>query len=189
MSSTQEWRSSRDRWSCLLEQRTGMDVDRWQRRIASAGLGDEPSLRAWLVGQGVTGYPQALLVKERFCPEFSLASARELIELQYADRPALRPVLDAVIEGAQRIGTVTVQARKSYVSLESSGRAFARARSATRWRIDLCLRLESQRPTTRLRRSRLFEPMRLQIGLGAVQDVDAEVIAWLRRAYEENERG
>ena len=44
-----------------------------------------------LVGRTSSGYPQMLLVMERFgYPDFLLASADELIDGQYADRPELR---------------------------------------------------------------------------------------------------
>ena len=85
----------------LLRSRTGQDVGAWNRRVAEAGLPDEQALRAWLDGQGVTGYGQALLVWERFgYPDFLTAEADELIDGQYADRPQLRPVLDAVLAEA-----------------------------------------------------------------------------------------
>jgi hypothetical protein len=50
-------------------------------------------------------------------PGFLTAYADELVSGQYADRPALRPVLDAVLAAAPALGPVTVQARKSCVSL------------------------------------------------------------------------
>ena len=59
-----------------------------------------------------------LLVMERFgYPDFLLASADELIDGQYADRPALRPILDEVLLRAAEVGEVDVQARKTYVTL------------------------------------------------------------------------
>src|SRR6516162_10960680 len=93
----------------LLLSRTGEDVAAWNRRAAAAGLGDEQALRAWLAGQGVTGYAQALLVWERFgYPDFLTASADELIDGQYADRPHLRPILDAILGAAAGLGEVTI---------------------------------------------------------------------------------
>ncbi len=50
----------------LLEQRTSEDLATWNRRVQGEGPGEEASLRAWLAERGVTGYPQSLLVMERF---------------------------------------------------------------------------------------------------------------------------
>jgi hypothetical protein len=49
----------------LVERRTG-DDDAWNARIAERRPADEAELRAWLSEQGVTGYPQMLLVMETF---------------------------------------------------------------------------------------------------------------------------
>src|SRR5713226_795248 len=120
MAQTRDWQGMRDMSSRLLKERTGEDVDTWNRRIKRERLSDAKSLRAWLTNQGVTGYAQSLLVMERFgYPDFLLASADELIEGQYADRPQLRPIFDAIIDAAAALGAVTIQARKTYVSLVS----------------------------------------------------------------------
>ena len=49
------------------------------------------------------------------------AEARELIDSQYADRPHLRPVLDAVLAALPGLGSVTVQARTTPVTGSSPG--------------------------------------------------------------------
>jgi len=120
------------RWSAsLLERRTGAGVDEWNRRVRTSGAdSDEPSLRAWLGQQGITGYAQQLLVLERFgYPDFFTATGNELIEAQYADRPELRPILDRVLALAESLGEVTIQARKGYVSLVGPRRTFAAVRA------------------------------------------------------------
>lgn len=63
---------------------------------------DEAGLRAWLTKEGITGYAFTLLVMEQFgYPDFLLASADDLIEDQYADRPQLRTTLTV---GQDRLG-------------------------------------------------------------------------------------
>lgn len=184
---TRDWHRNRAMWTRILENRTGVGVDAWNRRIAKERLDDEASLRAWLTSQGVTGYGQSLLVMERFgYPDFLLATADELIDAQYEDRPGLRPIFDGLLAAAKRFGKVEVQARKTYVSLLSPRRTFARVQATTKGRVDLGLRLERQTPVGRLVPSRIHATMRLQIGLSTVDDVDDEVLQWLRRAYDEN---
>jgi hypothetical protein len=171
----------------LLLSRTGEDVAAWNRRAAAAGLGDEQALRAWLAGQGVTGYAQALLVWERFgYPDFLTASADELIDGQYADRPHLRPILDTVLAAAPALGPVTVQARKTIVSLVGPRRTFAVVQATTKNRVDLGLRLDGTQPGGRLLPARDIGAATLRIALAAPEDIDAEVLDWLGRAYEEN---
>lgn len=171
----------------LLRERTGQEVDAWNQRIQREGFADEPALRAWLAEQGVSGYAQSLLVMERFgYPDFLLASADDLVQAQYADRPQLRPICDAIISAAAGLGEVVVQARKTYVSLLTPRRTFARIQPTTRRRLDLGLRLEGLQPGGRLQPGRIHETMPLQIGLARPEEVDAEVVDWLQQAYGQN---
>src|SRR5215207_8144447 len=150
------WQEMREQEIQWLVDRTGQGLDVWNVRVRDTGLSDETSLRAWLTEQGVTGYPQMLLVMERFgYPDYLQATADELIEGQYADRKTLRPILDAIFALLPGIGDVEVQARKTYVALLTPRRTFAAVQPTTRSRIDLGVRLSpKQEPTARLERAR-----------------------------------
>ena len=65
-------------------------------------------------------------------------------------------------------------------------RTFARVQPTTRQRVDLALRLEGQKPGGRLQPSRIHATTPLQISLTTPEDVDAEVLDWLQKAYEQN---
>jgi hypothetical protein len=187
MAQTRDWKGMKDMSARLLNERTGEDLDTWNQRIISEGFTNEQQLRAWLTEQGVTGYAQSLLVMERFgYPDFFLASADELIEGQYADRPQLRPIFDAIIDAAAGLGEVVVQTRKTYVSLVTPRRTFARVQATTKQRVDLGLRLEGQQPGGRLQPSKIHETMPLQVSLTTQDEVDSEVLGWLQQAYDQN---
>jgi len=187
MAKIRDWEGMRAMSERLLEERTGKGVATWNRRIKKEGLDDEKSLRAWLTKQGVIGYAQTLLVMERFgYPDFMTATADELIDGQYTDRPQLRPIFDAVVEAAVGLGDVTIQARKTFVSLVSPRRTFARVQPTTRNRVDLALRLDRPKPGGRLQPSKIHETMPVQISLTSAKEVDAEAVRWLRRAYRES---
>jgi Domain of unknown function (DUF5655) len=187
MTQTRDWQRNRDRWVGVLERQTGEGVEVWKRRIGKQRIGDERDLRAWLTRQGVTGYAQSLLVMERFgYPDFVLATADQLIAQQYATRANLRPIFDAIVAAATRCGDVIIQARKTYVSLVTPRRTFARVQPTTRTRVDLGLRLDKRRPGGRLQPSKIHETMRLQVGVTTVDEVDSEVKKWLQQAYAEN---
>jgi hypothetical protein len=187
MARIRDWQRNREMWVRLLEKQTGQNIDDWNRRIMRQRFADEQALRNWLSGQGVNGYARALLVMERFgYPAFVTASAGQLIDAQYADRQQLRPIYDAIERAANGFGELIVQARKTYVSLVTPRRTFARVQPTTRTRVDLGLRLEGQRPTGRLQPSTIHETMNLQIGLTRCEDVDDEAARWLARAYREN---
>jgi hypothetical protein len=183
------WLEMRERIEQILERRTGEGVDVWVARVAALGDIDETQLRSWLTERGVTGYPQMILVMERFgYPDYLMASADELIDGQYTDRPKLRPVLDELLLRAADVGQVDVQARKTYVTLVTPKRTFALIRATTRDRVDLGLRLPEVDTGGRL----LAAPglgndyVNVRIALQTPDDVDDLVVDWLRRAYAAN---
>lgn len=182
-----DWSAMRAMCARLVVERTGEAVESWNRRIAATGLHDANSLRNWLEEQGVTGYARAHLIRERFgYPDFLTTSATALIDAQYADRTSLRPIYERLVDACTLLGDPTVQARKTYVSLLTPRRTFARIQPTTRSRLDLGLRLEGRVPSGRLRLSRIHPTMPLQVGLSDMTDVDEDVLEWLRLAYEEN---
>jgi hypothetical protein len=128
-------------------------------------------------------------VEHRFSyPDLLTADSGELIDGQYADRPQLRPVLDAVLAAAPALGPVTVQARKTCVSLVSPRRTFAAVQATTKSRVDLGLRLDHTEPAGRLLVAKNIASgtINLRIALGGPDEVDEEVLGWLRRAYDES---
>ena len=190
-SAPKSWQEMREWCARLLESRTGKGVAAWNERIAAGTLqnrADEPALRKWLSSEGVTGYAQALLVWETFgYPGFLVADAEELLGKQYADRPQLRPVFDAVLRILPALpGPVTVQARATLVSLVSLRRTFAVLRPTTKSRVDLGLRLDTRQPEGRIQPARDLGQATVRIALTTPGEVDDEVQAWLTQAYDEN---
>lgn len=184
---TRDWRQNRDLWIRVLEKHTGEGLSVWNRLIRSKNFENEEQLRAWLNRQQVTGYAQQLLVMERFgYPDFIRATADELIEGQFAEYPQLRATYDAIVDAAASCGDVIVQARKTFVSLVTPRRTFARVQRASQTHVALGLRLDGERAGGRLEPSKIHETMRFQINLSTPDDVDSEVRSWLQRAYVEN---
>jgi hypothetical protein len=114
--------------------------------------------------------------------------ADELIEGQYADRPQLRPILDAVLAMLPGLGPLTVQPRRTLVTLFTPRRAFAAIRAATRNRVDLGLRLDDALPGGRLLAAGNVGGggVTVRVALTRPADVDDEVRDLMRRAYAEN---
>jgi hypothetical protein len=173
-----------------LIERTGDGLETWNARVLDSGKKDEASLGAWLSDKGVTGYPAMLLVMERFgYPDYLQTSADDLIENQYADRPATRPIYDAFLALLPEVGEIEVQARKTYVAFLTPKRTFSALVPATRTRSDLGLRLPvGQKATARLEVARNFPQSSVthKIGLTSPDELDAEVVGWIKRSYAEN---
>ncbi|HLK01600.1 MAG TPA: DUF5990 family protein [Streptosporangiaceae bacterium] len=119
--------------------------------------------------------------------DFLTADAAGLVDAQYADRPALRPVLDAILAAIPDMDDeVTIQPRKTIVSLVSPRRTFAVIQATTRTRVDLGLRLDGQEPGGRLLPARDLGAANVRIALEQPADFDREAIELLRRAYRES---
>jgi hypothetical protein len=117
---------------------------------------------------------------------FLTAEADDLIAGQYRDRPRLRPILDAVLAALPALGPVTVQARGTIVSLVTPRRTFAVVKATAKSRVDLGLRLDHTQPGGRLLPARDIGAATVRIPLTAPDEIDDEVLGWLRRAYDEN---
>lgn len=98
---------------------------------------------------------------------------------------ALRPIYDILVVALRELGDdVELAPRKGYVSARRS-RQFAILQPSTRERFDLGLNLRDVTPEGRLEAAGRFNPMcSHRIRIGAPDEIDAEVLAWLRGAYD-----
>jgi hypothetical protein len=190
MPQARSWQEMSAQVQAQLERQTGETVAQWNAKIkAEASPKDEPQLRAWLAERGVTGYPAMYLVYETFgYPDYLQKDPDTLIDEQYADRPQIRPIFERLVEVLPTVGTVELQARKTYVALLSPKRTFASIQPTTKTRIDIGLRLDGVHPEGRLEVAKSIgqSSMTHKIALSSPADVDDEAVGWLRRAYEAN---
>jgi len=121
-------------------------------------------------------------------PDYLLSSADELIEGQYRDKPAIRPIYDRLIAELPEVGEVEVQARKTYVALIGPRRTFASIQPTTRTRVDIGLRFDDAADAEGLEPAKSIgqSSMTHKLALSSPDDVDREAVGWLRRAYEAN---
>jgi hypothetical protein len=179
------WKAYKEKLAKGLEKRTGEGLAAWNARVAKQKPKSEAALRTWLGAQGIEGYTRDLLVMEHFgYPDFLTASAAELVDAQYKTRPQLRPVYDKIVKAMEKLDA-SVQARKTYVSIVSPRRTFARVQ-ASKDRVHVALRLEGRKPSGRLKPSKIHDTMPLEITFAAASEVDAEAVALFRDAWKEN---
>ena len=110
------------------------------------------------------------------------------IEAQYPEAKArLRPIYDRLVELAYSFGRdVTLGVRKSYVTLNRE-KQFALIQPSTQTRLDLGLKLKGKSTTERFKEARNFGSGSIthKVGLTSVNDVDEELVAWMREAYQQ----
>jgi hypothetical protein len=175
------------RHSRRLQEKTGKPLEAWIA-LLEAELGDAPfaERQRWLVethGFSATDARTTinLAAYETRPPD------DEMVEAQYAGaKAALRPVYDAIIEAVGELGgDVEIAPRRTYVTL-ARGRQFAVVQASTRTRVDLGLRLDDERASDRLAPAGSFGSGSIthRVALTAPSDVDDQLRAWLRAAYD-----
>lgn len=115
------------------------------------------------------------------------STPQDLIDAQFkGPKAALRPLYDEVIRYLQGLGSdVKIAPRKSYVALLRN-KTFALLKASTRDRLDVGLKLPVYEATERLQESGGWGSGSIthKVGLHEMSDVDDELRAWLRAAYD-----
>ncbi len=110
----------------------------------------------------------------------------DLVGAQYAGPKAdLKPIYDAIIAYVKTLGDdAEIAPKKAYVSLRRS-KQFGLIQPSTKTRVDLGINLKGKDPTGKLEASGSFNAMvSHRVRLSEAGDVDADVKAWLKVAYE-----
>lgn len=166
-----------------IKEKTGKTIDQWRRVVAKAKLTKHSEVLKLLKKEyGVThGYANFVAHEIKA----SSSKAGDPLATQYAsEKAALRPIYDAVVEAARKLGNdVEVAPKKAYVSLRRK-KQFAIIAPTTKTRVDLGLNLKGEKATKRLELSGGFNSMvSHRIRLEGKKDVDAAVRKWLKAAY------
>jgi Domain of unknown function (DUF5655) len=174
-----------------MAQRTGRTLEQWVALVAASGLDplDQNAVRRWL--REVHGVRQnsqwAIADAAARAAGWERPTVEQYVAAQYAGRKAgLRPVFDAVRAAAEALGDDVVVEGRSTCTPFVRRRQFAAAAPATATRLDLGLRLPDPPAGGRLQPATAPGQATHKVALTAVADVDDEVRALLRAAYEQN---
>lgn len=168
-----------------IETATGRSIDEWVALLRASGLEKHGQLVAHLKAEhGLThGNANLLATVARQAVEGGPADDGALLDEQYkGGKAALRPVLDAVLAVARGLGDdVEVVVQKSAVALRRS-KQLGVVRAASASRVELGLNAGALEPVGRLLAASGMCTHR--VDLHAPEEVDDEVVGWLRAAYE-----
>ena len=112
------------------------------------------------------------------------ADEDDMLAGQYQGKEALRPIYDALEAYAKSLGAdVEISPKKTSVAFRRS-KNFAVVTPATKSRIDLGLNLKGDPGTVRLAEEKPGSMCTHKVKLQAAAEVDDEIKAWLKAAYE-----
>ena len=173
-----------------LEEKTGKSFETWVGMAKKKNFARHGEIVAWLKSEHAFGHGYAnsvaLVARQEGAPGGGEPAGDDLVAAQYAgNKAALKPIHDALVKMVQGFGTdVEISPKKTCVSLRRS-KQFALFQPSTASRVDLGIVLKGVAPAGRLEAAGSFNAMvSHRVRLASVKDLDAEVKAWLKAAYD-----
>ena len=171
-----------------LEGKWGKSLHQWIELVAASGLQKHGEIMKLLKGEhGLThGYANLITHKARAAAAGGGTASDDLVSAQYGGAKAgLRPIYDKLVATISGFGAdVELAPKKAYVSLRRN-KQFGLVQPSTKTRVDVGINLKDVAATERLEKSGSFNAMvSHRVRLASPTEVDAELIAWLKQAYE-----
>lgn len=171
-----------------LEEKTGRTLDQWIAVVKGLGAAKHGEIVKTLKDAHGLGHGYANLVAHAAAGNVGAEAPADddLLAAQYAgDRAGLRPIYDRLAAAIAGFGAdVAFSPKKTYVSVRRS-KQFAILQPSTKSRFDVGIQLKGAAPAGRLEASGSWNAMvSHRVRLESADGVDAELIGWLRKAYE-----
>jgi len=170
-----------------LPEKTGKSLADWKSLLGSSGLSKHGEMVSLLKKEhGVThGFANLIVHEFRGGVVSAPPSAGDLVEAQYKGKETLRSLYDGIMKEVAGFGSdMEVAPKKAYVSLRRK-KQFALIQPSTKTRLDVGITLKGVEPEGRLEASGSFNSMVThRVRLTDPAEVDADLIGWLRKAYE-----
>ena len=170
-----------------MPEKTGKSLEDWFDLIKAQKLEKHGEIMKLLKGEySVThGFANMITLLYRQNQAGVPASENDLVAAQYSQKVDLKPWYDKLIAEVGKFGAdVELAPKKSYVSLRRK-KQFGIIQPSTKTRMDLGINLKGQEASGVLIEGDKWSGMcshRMEIH--SLEDINSEVIDWLRRAYE-----
>lgn len=170
-----------------LEDKTGKPLGEWLAIVQASGASRHGEIVKLLkAGHGMTHGYANLVAHRALAASADMTGEADLVAAQYAGKKAgLKPIYDRLAETVCGFGNdVEIAPKKAYVSVRRK-KQFAIFQPSTASRLDVGLNLRGVEPAGRLEASGSFNAMVThRVRLDSPGDVDAELAAWLRAAFD-----
>ncbi|UNZ00012.1 DUF4287 domain-containing protein [Zhouia spongiae] len=169
-----------------MPEKTGKPLDEWKSVLKGQSFAKHSEAVNYLKKEhGVThGYANTIVMLSKEDNE----SGSDPVANQYKGKEALFPIYQKILNVVEGFGSdVTIIPKKTTVSIIRRIQ-FALIKPATKTRIDLGLKIKGKPTTDRLEDSGPFGTMCThRVKLSDVTEIDEELIAWLKEAYQKAE--
>lgn len=169
-----------------MPEKTGKSLEEWLKIAQASGLEKHVQiLRMLKTDHGMT-HGFANLVAMKTLQAGDDPGGGDLVDTQYGGaKTDLRPIYEAIVAAVAKFGGDTeISPKKTYVSLRRN-KQFGLVQPSTKTRVDVGINLKGVESTDRLETSGSFNAMvSHRVRVTEKSQVDAELIAWLRQAYD-----
>jgi hypothetical protein len=174
-----------------IEKRTGKSLDALATIVKTSGLTRHGELRDMLKRDLGMGHGDANTLVHYVLKSDGVSAAEAagkdstavIDEIYTGPKAALRPIHDAFMLAVEAFGPFEIAPKKGYVSLRRK-KQFAMIGPGANTRVDLGLNLKDVKPPARIVAQPPGGMCQYKVKLTAASDVDAELIGWVRRAYD-----
>ena len=172
-----------------IETQTGKSLDELIQNGLATGISKHKELQAFFTNEyGLTyGNANTLAILTRDKTKGATGDEENFVDAQYADKKAgLRPIYDALVAAVEGFGDdVDIATKRTYVSLRRN-KQFGLIQPSTATRVDVGINLKGIESAGRLEKSGSFNSMvSHRVRLSGSDDVDDELLGWLRQAYDQ----
>jgi hypothetical protein len=171
-----------------IQAKTGKTPDDFRQLAAQKGLKKYPEVITWLktefgLGQGHANAMAQLLVN---ADKFTASPDDKLAEHFQGGKARWRAAYDALAAQITAFGAdVSLAPNRSYINVQRGGKKFAILQPSTPERFDVGIKLKGVDPAGRFEAAGAWNAMVThRVRLDDPLQMDAELLAWLRQAYD-----
>ncbi len=170
-----------------LETQTGKSFDEWIKIARGSGFAKHGEIVKFLKAEHGIGHGYANLVTHKALEsDAGSHDSEDLVEAQYAGPKAvLKPIYEKLAKEIEKFGgDLEFAPKKAYTSVRRK-KQFACLQPSTPQRFDVGINLKGVEPAGRLEASGSWNAMvSHRVRVGDISEVDAELIGWLKQAYD-----
>ena len=169
-----------------LYKNTGKTLAQWIETVKAQNIAKHGEIIKYLKENHAFTHGFANLVAHK-AKETDAGSAEnqdELITRQYGGKEHFKAVYDRLLSEIRTFGNdIEVAPKNAYVSLRRK-KQFAILNPATKTRFEIGLNLKGQETTEKLEAEKPNAMCSHKLSISGLQDIDQEVIGWLKKAYD-----
>ena len=174
-----------------IQAKTGKTLDELSALVRQSGLTKHGQIRDMLIADLGLGYGDANTVVHYALQSDGARAAQaeglttnDVLDGIYASpKASLRPIHDALMAEIDKFGPFEIAPKKDYVSLRRK-KQFAMIGPATKTRVEVGLNMKGIEAIERLVAQPAGGMCNYKVKVVEVGEVDAELITWIRQAYD-----